>query len=167
MGYFYSDEELAHHGILGQKWGVRRFQNPDGTLTEAGKKRVSAEYKRNAVRANENVLTTDNYVNAYNKAVNRMNAGITDKYNRDYEKKLGAKAKDHDYDYDKEYNEGYEKLWDKVFAEEYNKVITEAYENDKFFKRAQELLEKYKMVEWDELAKENYDAIQKEFYKKK
>jgi len=30
---------LAHHGIKGQKWGVRRFQNPDGTRTEAGKKR--------------------------------------------------------------------------------------------------------------------------------
>ena len=30
---------LAHHGIKGQKWGVRRYENPDGTLTEAGKKR--------------------------------------------------------------------------------------------------------------------------------
>ena len=30
---------LAHHGILGQKWGIRRFQNKDGTYTEAGKKR--------------------------------------------------------------------------------------------------------------------------------
>ena len=35
--------ELYHHGIKGQKWGVRRFQNPDGTLTDAGKRRSRAE----------------------------------------------------------------------------------------------------------------------------
>ena len=32
---------LMHHGIKGQKWGVRRFQNEDGTLTTAGKERYS------------------------------------------------------------------------------------------------------------------------------
>lgn len=60
-GYPISDE-LYHHGIKGQRWGVRRYQNEDGTLTAAGKARYGSV---------ENYNNAQNYKNArraYNKA---------------------------------------------------------------------------------------------------
>ena len=39
------NNELYHYGKKGQKWGVRRYQNADGTLTEAGKKRYARDAK--------------------------------------------------------------------------------------------------------------------------
>lgn len=51
--------ELKHHGIKGQKWGVRRFQNKDGSLTDAGRKRyndgTSIEDYKNALNTTKTV----------------------------------------------------------------------------------------------------------------
>ena len=52
---------LCHHGIKGQRWGVRRFQNKDGTLTTAGKRRYSATSFDEAYKLIGNKNRDDDY----------------------------------------------------------------------------------------------------------
>lgn len=51
--------ELYHHGILGQKWGVRRYQNEDGTLTDIGKKRLQKDIIANKQKKKENRIAEE------------------------------------------------------------------------------------------------------------
>ncbi len=46
MAYYLTKDELMHHGVLKQKWGVRRYQNPDGSLTPEGKLHYAELYGR-------------------------------------------------------------------------------------------------------------------------
>lgn len=48
MSFMYA--YLCHHGIKGQKWGVRRFQNKDGSLTSSGKKRYLSEEQKAKIK---------------------------------------------------------------------------------------------------------------------
>lgn len=56
--------ELKHHGIQGQKWGVRRYQNPDGTLTPEGKKRY-AYYSQSSTTDDKLGHTPEKYPTTY------------------------------------------------------------------------------------------------------
>ena len=70
---------LKHHGILGQKWGVRRYQNPDGTLTKAGKER----YSGNAIPPNTKFLKDYSgpaYFISSNDSLSELNPRVPDNY---------------------------------------------------------------------------------------
>lgn len=213
------NEELYHHGIKGMRWGVRRFQNPDGSLTKAGmrrygdkspyevttsdgdtfrvskgsknnyntrsskvtktwgqhnkevddakaKKRISKQYAKEQAKGDEALKKSYNrmYVDAYNKAADKMNGGVIDRYNRAQEKKYGK-------DYAK--RSGYENDYMKMFNKEVSKILSKSmYEftkSNSHYKKATELVKKYDMLSWDELAKSNSEginAIRKQFEKK-
>lgn len=60
--YIIHDGDLIHAGIKGMKWGVRRYQNDDGSLTDLGRKRYSGEKKK---------VMDDARAKAYDEAVKR------------------------------------------------------------------------------------------------
>ena len=108
MAKIYYESELYHHGVKGQKWGLRRYQNPDGTLTELGRKRLSswqskektkiAERRVKQIRKEDkaiarrqdayNRVTKDRGDDAARKAVNKLAESI---YKSAYNERL-AKA---------------------------------------------------------------------------
>lgn len=49
---------LIHYGVLGMKWGVRRYQNKDGTLTPAGKKRYDRDIQTNLSKKKDSRIDT-------------------------------------------------------------------------------------------------------------
>lgn len=61
MTYFIkNNDELYHHGIKGQKWGVRRYQNEDGSLTAAGKQKLVQNRSRQLLSNNKTNTISSN-----------------------------------------------------------------------------------------------------------
>ena len=65
------DNELYHYGVRGMKWGIRRYQNSDGTLTAAGKKKARQEYKNDNATAYELGKSATVYGHATAKSMKR------------------------------------------------------------------------------------------------
>ena len=52
----YYNDQIWHWGVKGMKWGVRRYQNADGSLTDAGKRRYSTDVAANAKKKKDNTI---------------------------------------------------------------------------------------------------------------
>lgn len=76
------NNELFHYGIEGQKWGIRRFQNPDGTLTEAGKRRYNGDHPTRRDRAEERKAVRE--INRDRKQIAKTSAYLSDKEVKEY-----------------------------------------------------------------------------------
>lgn len=157
-----NQEELYHHGVKGMKWGVRKYQNSDGTLTDIGKNKVSKEYRKYLNKASKDINKgySKRYRKAYNEAANEMNNGKAEQYNKEYDKKLGKRATNHDYVNDKSYLDGYEKLFEKTMSKHYNRALIHDICSNSNYKKAQLLCTKYSMEKFDDYAKSNLDDIE-------
>ena len=108
---FNEKDSLMHHGILGQKWGVRRYQNPDGSLTEEGKAR---------------------YLNPDGSISDKAPAKIKKAYNKyviqeDEKKWKSEKSMDDDFIYDQ--NKQKEKLSNATEKHMYDRDFVETIQN--------------------------------------
>lgn len=74
--------DIQHFGILGMKWGVRRWQNPDGSLTPAGVERYNKHFEKH-------YSDVKNYQRAYDSTVDSWNKRKTKKFNDAWAKEHG------------------------------------------------------------------------------
>lgn len=138
---------LVHHGIKGQKWGVRRFQNKDGSLTPVGKQRRKMSNPFEDIRNSQILrISTDDDLELYDAADKFIKTASKRRVKKVMNSPEMKASRDRLKSYISEDNrlmEQYESVWEKVF----NDRLTEDQarkESDQIKKRRSELREKIK-----------------------
>lgn len=100
-----TDNELCHHGIKGQKWGIRRWQNEDGSLTEEGKQRYNAGYKWGIKSYETDDLRAKALLGLGFKGVLKYGKYVRDKNKKAFENKYGKTKEEQEKNLKKEWDE--------------------------------------------------------------
>lgn len=90
----YNQEYLEHYGVLGMKWGVRRYQNLDGTLTPAGKKKLENYKFKQYNKVSKQATFYKNSVDRYRKRKATKGVKIKPERNREMNKKISDYKKE-------------------------------------------------------------------------
>lgn len=118
---------IAHHGIKGQRWGIRRFQNEDGTLTDAGKNRYSKNLYKKLSR-NAGMMSNDELYKKYGN--HKLIKGIANNQER---LKALKKLRDTKYDGpDEEYDSWEDPKVVKQALEEFERDMKKKYDPDNY-----------------------------------
>lgn len=123
---------IEHHGIKGQKWGVRRFQNSDGTLTSAGQKRYKKVLDKSYGYMNRDQEKKDLYENTLSKEQKQKLNEAADKAYTAHRKAQDAIIKNKGYEDDDLTNKA-DKAWLEYskLGEDYAKQALGKYANEK------------------------------------
>lgn len=71
--------ELYHHGIKGQRWGIRRYQNPDGSLTSAGRKHQNRQLSRQSNIAQDKAIFELGRAERYSTKASKAGGRVTER----------------------------------------------------------------------------------------
>ena len=129
------DEYLIHHGIKGQRWGVRRFQNADGSLTDAGKKRYTNKELKEIKNERSKYRIEAEQNDPRRKEMSRIEKEAYDLASKyDFDQDDGGEGTT---EADREAGKKYWKLWEDYEA------LNDAIETDAAKKATEKIIEKY------------------------
>ena len=154
---------LAHHGIKGQKWGIRRYQNEDGTLTAAGKKR-RAQYMK-FIKSEQPEI--DNGVVSKNNARNFFNSEVGQQFINDpeikriYEERNKSLDESHTQDADlaalRKYYDGIKSYVNDIFKDYGDKKVWDVDYEQRFYNKSSPMTPKSFVMQVIEEADWAYD----------